>query len=78
VLLIDEVIGAGDAAFMLKAKNRRRSLIERSEILILASHDFAALGAMCERGLVFHHGELVFDGTIERSIIEYKQINGLA
>jgi lipopolysaccharide transport system ATP-binding protein len=78
VLLIDEVIGAGDAAFMLKAKHRLRSLIERSEILILASHDFASLGAMCERGLVFHHGELVFDGAIEQSIIEYRQINGLA
>jgi lipopolysaccharide transport system ATP-binding protein len=78
LLLIDEVIGAGDAAFMAKAKSRLRALIEKSEILILASHDFSALASICERGLVFHRGEIVFDGHIEQSITEYKRINSLA
>jgi lipopolysaccharide transport system ATP-binding protein len=78
LLLLDEVIGAGDAAFMSKAKNRILSLIDRSEILILASHDLAALKTLCKRGLVFHHGELAFDGPIERSIVEYLGLNGLS
>ncbi|MBS1142470.1 MAG: transporter related protein [Proteobacteria bacterium] len=77
VLLLDEVIGAGDANFMAKAKQRIRSLIEQSEILILASHDLSALSTLCERGMVFHHGELVYDGTIAESVDEYKRINGL-
>ncbi|MGX9431736.1 MULTISPECIES: ABC transporter ATP-binding protein [Bradyrhizobium] len=77
VLLLDEVIGAGDAAFITKAQNRIRALIEKSEILVLASHDFASLKSMCDRGLVFHHGEIVFDGSIEASIAQYKYINGL-
>lgn len=77
LLLIDEVIGAGDASFLVKAKDRIRTLIERSEILILASHDFTSLRTMCQRGLVFHHGELVFDGNIENAILEYKRINGV-
>jgi len=71
------VIGAGDANFMAKAKQRIRSLIEQSEILILASHDLSALSTLCERGMVFHHGELVYDGTIAESVDEYKRINGL-
>lgn len=77
ILLLDEVIGAGDANFMSKAKTRIAKLIEQSEILILASHDFSALTSLCTRGLVFHHGELCFDGNINRSVIEYKQINEL-
>jgi lipopolysaccharide transport system ATP-binding protein len=77
VLLLDEVIGAGDANFMAKAKLRITSLIEQSEILVLASHDFGALTSLCERGLVFHHGELIFDGEINDSILCYKKTNGL-
>jgi lipopolysaccharide transport system ATP-binding protein len=77
LLLLDEVIGAGDAAFMSKAKDRIRSVIAKSEILVLASHDFTSLQTLCERGLVLHHGELVFDGQIDRSISEYRRINGL-
>lgn len=77
ILLLDEVIGAGDANFMAKAKQRILTLIEQSEILVLASHDFSALEAICERGLVFHHGALVFDGAINKSIDEYRRINNL-
>jgi lipopolysaccharide transport system ATP-binding protein len=77
VLLLDEVIGAGDANFMAKAKQRISRLIEQSEILVLASHDFGALRSLCERGLVFHHGELMFDGPVEQSIACYKRMNGL-
>jgi lipopolysaccharide transport system ATP-binding protein len=78
ILLLDEVIGAGDANFMAKAKVRITSLIEKAEILVLASHDFGALQSICTRGLVFHHGELLYDGEISNAIAEYKKINGLA
>ncbi|MDD0998605.1 ABC transporter ATP-binding protein [Pseudomonas sp. TNT2022 ID1044] len=77
ILLLDEVIGAGDANFMAKAKVRITSLIEKAEILVLASHDFGALQSICTRGLVFHHGELLYDGEISSAIAEYKKINGL-
>ncbi|MFC6693839.1 ABC transporter ATP-binding protein [Pseudomonas lini] len=77
VLLLDEVIGAGDANFMAKAKARITSLIEQAEILVLASHDLGALRSICTRGLVFHHGTLMFDGNIEAAIAEYASINGL-
>lgn len=77
ILLLDEVIGAGDANFMTKARERITSLIEQAEILVLATHDFSALRSICNRGLVFHHGELVFDGACEEAITEYKVINGL-
>ncbi|NWA68877.1 ABC transporter ATP-binding protein [Pseudomonas reactans] len=77
ILLLDEVIGAGDANFMAKARERITGLIEKAEILVLATHDFSALRSICNRGLVFHHGELVFDGTCDKAVAEYKVINGL-
>jgi lipopolysaccharide transport system ATP-binding protein len=77
ILLLDEVIGAGDANFMVKAKQRILTLIERSEILVLASHDFGSLKALCDRGLVFHHGELRYDGPMAAAVSHYKSLNGL-
>jgi len=77
ILLLDEVIGAGDANFMAKARARIATLIEQSEILVLASHDFNALKGLCNRGLVFHHGEIVFDGLIDAAISTYHTINKL-
>jgi lipopolysaccharide transport system ATP-binding protein len=78
ILLIDEVIGAGDAAFMVKARQRIMGLIDRSEILMLATHDFASLQSLCSRGIVLHHGEVVHDGPISQAIAQYKTVNGLA
>lgn len=77
VLLLDEVIGAGDANFMAKAKQRITQLIERAEILVLASHDFGALSSICNRGLVFHKGQVIFDGQMNLAIQAYKEKNGI-
>lgn len=77
ILLLDEVIGAGDANFMAKAKDRITQLIENAEILVLASHDFSALSSICNRGLVFHKGQIIFDGNIDQAIQAYKEKNGI-
>jgi lipopolysaccharide transport system ATP-binding protein len=78
ILLLDEVIGAGDTNFMKRAKARIAKLIEASEILILATHDFGSLRDICARALVFHHGEVKFDGTVESAIKEYRQLIGVS
>jgi lipopolysaccharide transport system ATP-binding protein len=78
ILLLDEVIGAGDANFMQRAKARITNLIEASEILILATHDFGALRDICKRVIVLHHGELKFDGAVESAIDEYRRLTGVS
>lgn len=78
ILLLDEVIGAGDGKFMEKAKKRINQLIEQSEIMVLASHDLASLSGLCDRGLVLHHGELIHDGPIISAVREYKRVNGIS
>ncbi len=77
ILLLDEVIGAGDRAFMAKARQRLLNLVERAEILVLASHDMVTLTSLCQRGIVLHHGRIVFDGGVEEAVARYKAIDGV-
>lgn len=76
ILLLDEVIGAGDAAFMAKAKKRIMQLIENAQIMLLASHDFSAIRELCNRALILKRGEIIFDGDVETAIQTY--LDGVA
>jgi ABC-type polysaccharide/polyol phosphate transport system ATPase subunit len=65
ILIIDEIVGAGDAAFMKKAEGRMDELIQRSKILVLASHDPALVQKLCSRALWLENGEIYQDGQID-------------
>ncbi len=73
ILLIDEALGVGDAAFLEKAKARIRDLLERSNAVILVSHDMESLRELCTRGLWIQHGQLVADGPIDEVIDRYQE-----
>jgi len=71
ILLIDEALGVGDAAFLEKAKARLRDLFERSKAVVLVSHNMESLRELCARGIWIQHGRLVADGPIDAVIDEY-------
>ena len=71
ILLIDESLGVGDAAFLEKAKARLRGLVDRSKVVVLVSHDMKSLRELCTRGLWIQHGRLVGDGPIDAVIDDY-------
>jgi ABC-type polysaccharide/polyol phosphate transport system ATPase subunit len=71
ILLVDEALGVGDAAFLGRAKARLRGLIERSKAMILVSHNMDSLRELCTRGLWIQHGRLVADGPIAEVIDQY-------
>ncbi|RWL96674.1 ABC transporter ATP-binding protein [Mesorhizobium sp.] len=73
ILLLDEVVGAGDARFMGKARSRIMNLVEQSEIMILASHDLTTVRQLCQRGLVLAEGRIVLDAPIEQAIKFYEK-----
>lgn len=74
LLLLDEVIGAGDANFLAKSKKRINKLIQNAEMMVLASHDFNALRTLCNRAIVMHHGEKVFDGSVDDAVAHYEKV----
>jgi ABC-type polysaccharide/polyol phosphate transport system ATPase subunit len=59
ILLIDEMFGAGDAAFQKKAEERMRSMIDSASIFVFASHSMALLQQYCRRIFKLEHGTLV-------------------
>jgi ABC-type polysaccharide/polyol phosphate transport system ATPase subunit len=61
ILLIDEGIGAGDAAFQEKAQQRIEGLFARSSIVLLASHSDALIKQFCNRCIQLEHGHCVAD-----------------
>ena len=71
ILLIDEALGVGDAAFIEKAKARLRGLVDRSKVVVIVSHDMESLREFCTRGLWVQHGRLVGDGPIDSVIDAY-------
>jgi ABC-type polysaccharide/polyol phosphate transport system ATPase subunit len=71
ILLIDESLGVGDAAFLERAKARIRDLLHRSKAVILVSHDMKSLRELCTRGLWIQHGRVAADGPIDQVIDGY-------
>lgn len=59
ILLIDEGIGAGDAAFLESAQRRINSLFERTSIVIIASHSEDIIARLCNRRIKMEHGKIV-------------------
>jgi ABC-type polysaccharide/polyol phosphate transport system ATPase subunit len=62
ILLLDEWLGAGDARFTARAARQVEALIERSSIMVLASHSDELIRQMCNRTILLDHGRVVADG----------------
>jgi lipopolysaccharide transport system ATP-binding protein len=62
ILIMDEWILAGDAAFMTKAKRRIEALVRQADILILASHSATTIAEWCNRVIWLDQGKIVGDG----------------
>ena len=73
ILLVDEVIGVGDAAFFEKAFTRLKALAQRSRILIVASHNESILRRLCDKGLWLSHGSSVAFGDIDAVLRAYRK-----
>ena len=71
ILVLDEMIGVGDAAFAAKAQARMQEVVSKLEILVLATHDLTTARSMCNRGLVLSHGRIVADAPVEEAIGAY-------
>jgi ABC-2 type transport system ATP-binding protein/lipopolysaccharide transport system ATP-binding protein len=72
ILVLDEVMGAGDAAFSVKAQQRLESMVGRTKILVMASHVESMISAFCTRGIVLSGGQMVFDGPVGDALEFYR------
>jgi ABC-type polysaccharide/polyol phosphate transport system ATPase subunit len=62
VLLIDEVLGVGDMAFQLKARERMKELMANARLMVMVSHDLESIQRMCTRVVWLGEGRILMDG----------------
>jgi lipopolysaccharide transport system ATP-binding protein len=65
ILLIDEALSVGDAAFAAKASRRIRDLCARGNIVVVVSHSLVAITEICNRCIWLEGGRVAMDGAPE-------------
>ncbi len=73
ILLLDEVIGVGDASFFQKAYDRLKRLVHRSQILVVASHSDQILRQICNKAIWLHMGQIMEYGPFEEVMKSYRR-----
>jgi ABC-2 type transport system ATP-binding protein/lipopolysaccharide transport system ATP-binding protein len=72
ILIMDEMIGAGDLAFAEKAKRRLDDYIQNASIMVLASHDLEIVRSMCNCAMLLEGGSIRMMGAVDDVIEAYK------
>ena len=72
ILLMDEIIGAGDAAFLKRAETRLKSFIDRAGIMVIASHSPAIISQWCNRGILLESGKIIKVGKVDEVLTLYE------
>lgn len=73
LLVIDEVLAVGDAAFVAKCKERLAELKRKGTSFILVTHDLDAVERWCDEALWLHEGEIKDRGDPRRVIDHYRE-----
>jgi len=72
ILVLDEMINAGDAAFLSRAETRLKHFLARTGILVIASHSIPMLRQWCNKGMLLAHGKLLAYGPLEDVVSAYE------
>ncbi len=79
ILLVDEVLAVGDAAFQRKCLGKMGDVARTGRTILFVSHNMGAVTSICERGIVLEAGRLVFSGpAIEAATVYLNQFSGAA
>ncbi|MBR2566756.1 MAG: ABC transporter ATP-binding protein [Paenibacillus sp.] len=71
ILLLDEVIAAGDAKFLKKAQSRLNELVDRVKILVYVTHSMSSALEFCNKCIWLEYGEIKMIGTPEEVTTAY-------
>lgn len=73
ILLVDEVLSAGDMSFQDKARARMYSMMDKAKIIVMVSHDMRSIANICNRVLWLDHGAIRMEGRPEEVIHHYAE-----
>jgi lipopolysaccharide transport system ATP-binding protein len=71
ILLVDEVLAVGDAAFQKKCIGKMGEVAEGGRTVVFVSHNMAAITSLCNRGVWLENGQVNADGTVQDVVQGY-------
>lgn len=71
ILIVDEALAVGDAAFQAKAMAKMEEILARGTTLLFVGHDLNAVKAFCHRAMLLEKGRIVMEGLPDEVITEY-------
>jgi lipopolysaccharide transport system ATP-binding protein len=73
ILLVDEVLAVGDAAFQRKCLNKMQEVGEQGRTVFFVSHNMPAVTRLCPRTILLDNGEILRDGPSHQIVSAYLQ-----
>jgi ABC-type polysaccharide/polyol phosphate transport system ATPase subunit len=71
ILLLDEALSAGDAAFKEKSFNRMRQLCAEARTILIVSHALSSVNELCDQAIWLHKGQMLASGKPEDITEQY-------
>lgn len=72
ILIVDEVLAVGDAAFQKKCLGRMRDVASTGRTVIFVSHNMAAVSSLCTKAMVLWEGKVEYPlGSVENAVQQY-------
>jgi ABC-type polysaccharide/polyol phosphate transport system ATPase subunit len=73
ILILDEVLSTGDAAFRAKSKQRVGELVSEAKAIVLVTHDMNWVTEYCNRAMLIEKGHIVLEGSPETVVAEHQE-----
>jgi len=77
ILIIDEVLAVGDAAFQKKCLDRIEDFQKRGKAILFVSHSSGLIEKLCSRAVLLSHGQVVFDGRPGEAVAQLNHVLGV-
>jgi ABC-2 type transport system ATP-binding protein len=74
ILILDEILSVGDAAFVQKCSNRMQGFRESGATVLLVSHSVDMVSSLCQRAALLDHGKLVAVGDASEVSKQYREM----
>jgi lipopolysaccharide transport system ATP-binding protein len=71
ILLVDEVLAVGDAAFQRKSLGKMNEVAQEGRTVVFVSHNLAIIQALCTRGILLERGRAIADAPVNGAIDAY-------
>lgn len=71
ILLVDEVLAVGDAAFQKKCLGKMSDVAKEGRTVVFVSHNLGSLQSLCTKGILLESGKITHGGTIREVIGKY-------